>query len=145
MRSRCILFPEFHLSIIPQRVQSAPSVTKCGSAISATLVHTSSKFVGFEFITILCTDQRKLNTRKLACHESYIRVSTHQQDETMIREVVLHKEWMLFQKVIKQSSSKGWTYLCWFWKECEWITLPVKQTYIPLKCWISENLLVTVA
>ena len=51
MRSRCILFFEFHLSIIPQRVQSANSVTKCGSAISATLVHTSSKFIVFELIT----------------------------------------------------------------------------------------------
>ena len=51
MRSRCILFLELHLSIIPQRVQSALSVTQCGTAISATLVHTSSKFIIFEFIT----------------------------------------------------------------------------------------------
>ena len=29
MRSRCILFLELHLSIIPQRVQSAMSVTQC--------------------------------------------------------------------------------------------------------------------
>ena len=48
MRSRCILFLEFHLLIIPQRVQSALSVTKCRSATSATLVHTSSKFIEFK-------------------------------------------------------------------------------------------------
>ena len=69
MRSRCILFLELHLSIIPQRVQSAPSVTKCGSAISATLVHTSSKFIGFQFITQ--DHGTRLILKSLALHEIY--------------------------------------------------------------------------
>ena len=74
MRSRCILFLELYLSIIPQRVQSAPSVTKCGSAISATLVHTSSKFIVFEFIT---STTRSQNCNSCSAAPSNSTTSTH--------------------------------------------------------------------